>query len=212
MKGPTDAILVFLVLTNLTLLGSSRLGACIRVSAFQGVLLGLLTLLVHPGSVLLAAASTALKAGVFPWLLNRALREAKVRREVEPFVGYTLSLLIGMGLLGASIWFDTRLPLPGRAPGSLVVPVAFFSILAGLFLIVSRRTALMQVLGFLVMENGIYTFGISLAHEEPLLVELGILLDGLVAVFVMGITLFHISREFDHIDADRLSSLKDTHP
>jgi hydrogenase-4 component E len=92
------------------------------------------------------------------------------------------------------------------------VPAAFFSILSGLFLIISRRTALSQVIGYLVLENGIYTFGISLVQEEEFLVELGVLLDVLVGVFVMGITLFHISREFDHIDVDRLSALKDSHP
>ena len=79
----------------------------------------------------------------------------------------------------------------------------------GLFLIVSRKTALMQVVGYLVLENGIYIFGMALAQEEPLLVEMGILLDVFVAVFVMGIAIFHISREFDHIDVDQLTSLKD---
>ena len=59
------------------------------------------------------------------------------------------------------------------------------------------------------MENGIYAFGMAFAVEEPLLVEMGILLDVFVAVFVMGITIYHISREFDHIDTDRLSALKD---
>jgi hydrogenase-4 component E len=66
-----------------------------------------------------------------------------------------------------------------------------------------------QVLGFLVLENGIFTFGVGLVQELSLLVELGVLLDVFVAVFVMGIMIFHISREFDHLDADRLSTLKD---
>jgi len=69
-----------------------------------------------------------------------------------------------------------------------------------------------QVLGFLVMENGIYVFGVGVVKEISLLVELGVLLDVFVAVFVMGITIFHISREFDHIDTDRLSTLKDWKP
>jgi hydrogenase-4 component E len=215
MNAWIDSALVFLVLTNLMLLGSSRLAACVRLSAFQGLILGLLTVLVQADEitargVFLAIGSTAVKAGVFPWLLSRALREADVRREVEPYVGYTLSLVLGTLLLGLSAWFGSRLPLPPHHGGTLVVPVAFFSILAGLLLIVTRRKALTQVLGYLVLENGIYAFGIALAHEEPLLVELGVLLDVFVAVFVMGITIFHISREFDHIDVDRLSSLKDT--
>jgi len=92
---------------------------------------------------------------------------------------------------------------------ALLVPVALSSILIGLFLIVSRKKAVNQVLGFLVLENGIFTFGVGLVRELSLLVELGVLLDVFVAVFVMGIMIFHISREFDHLDTDRLSTLKD---
>ncbi len=87
--------------------------------------------------------------------------------------------------------------------------MAIFSIFAGLFLIVSRKRALSQVLGFLVLENGVYTFGVGLAPQSSLLVEAGVLLDVFVAVFVMGITIFHINREFDHINTDQMSQLKD---
>jgi hydrogenase-4 component E len=85
-------------------------------------------------------------------------------------------------------------------------------LLTGLFLIVARRTALTQALGYLVMENGIYAFGVGLVEGTPMLLELGILLDVFVAVFVMGIAIFHISREFDHIDTDRMTTLRDWTP
>jgi hydrogenase-4 component E len=90
-----------------------------------------------------------------------------------------------------------------------VVPVALSTIFTGLFLILSRRKALTQVLGYIVLENGIYIFGVALALKEPVVVELGVLLDVFVAVFIMGITVFQISREFDHTDTDRLDSLKE---
>ena len=209
----TDIILILLVLTNLRLLGAGRLGASVRMVAVQGVLLGALALLTNhhlTAAVLLVALSgMALKGVVFPWLLFRALREAEVEREVEPFVGPILSLLAGVAALGASLWLAHRLPLPESPNSSLLVAVALFSILVGLFLIVTRKKAISQVLGFLVMENGIYAFGVGLVLESPLLVELGVLLDVFVAVFVMGIIIFQISREFDHIDTDRLSALKD---
>jgi hydrogenase-4 component E len=213
----TDSILVFLALTSLLLLGSSRLVACIRIVAFQGILLGLLTVLAHHEQlslrpVLLAIAIITLKGAVFPWLLARVLREADVRREVEPFVSATVSLLIGTLVLALSLWLSQRLPLPAAPIATLVVPVALFTILAGLFLIVSRRTALTQVLGYLVLENGIYAFGVGLVQGTPMVVELGVLLDVFVAVFVMGIAIFHINREFDHIDADRLVVLRDWTP
>jgi hydrogenase-4 component E len=212
-----DAILVGVILTGFVLQGSSRFGSCIRVVALQGVLLGLLTLASgeHDASFrtpLLALASTGLKGIVFPWLLSRALRDADVRREVEPLVGYGPSVLIGMLGLVAALWLASRLPLPSPGISSLVLPVALFTMLVGLFLIVSRRQALMQVLGYLVMENGIYTFGVGFVQGTPMLVELGVLLDVFVGVFVMGIAIFHISRAFDHIDTDRLRTLKDWTP
>lgn len=211
-----DAIIeigvVALLLMNLAVLGSSRLIACIRIIAAQGVLLALMPLLFQADHLTWrlsaqAAASMALKGIIFPWLLARAVREVDARREVEPFVGYAMSLVLGVGMLGAAFYLGAKLPAPERS--TLVVPLALFTIMVGLFLIVSRRSAVNQVLGYLAMENGIYAFGMSLAEREPMLVEMGILLDAFVAVFVMGIAIYHISREFDHLDTDRLSSLKD---
>ena len=132
-----------------------------------------------------------------------------MQTEDEPFVGFTTSLLLGLGLLGAALHVAWRLPLPDAGDTTLLVPVALFTMMVGLLLIVGRRKAVMQTLGYLAMENGIYAFGLAFAIEEPLLVEMGVLLDVFVAVFVMGIAIHHISREFDHIDTDRLSALKD---
>lgn len=209
-----NLILVLVVLTNLKLLGSSRLGSSIRVVAAQGVILGLLPILAEGGGfslrlAALALGTVALKGVVFPWLLFRAVREAEVTREVQPYVGYATSLVAGVFILGGSFWACARLPIPELVASPWLAPVALFSIFAGLFLIVSRKRAVSQVLGFLVLENGIYTFGVGVAPQMPLLVEAGVLLDVFVAVFVMGITIFHINREFDHIETDRLSTLKD---
>jgi len=210
----TNLILILVVLSNLKLLGSSRLGASIRVVAAQGVVLGMLPILAHMNELsvrfaVLAVGTIALKGVVFPWFLFRAVREAEVTREIEPYVGYVASLVVGVLALGVSFWMCTRLPMPEAIASPWLAPVALFSIFAGLFLIISRKRAVSQVLGFLVLENGIYTFGVGVAARTPLLVEAGVLLDVFVAVFVMGITIFHISREFDHIEIDRLSTLKD---
>lgn len=209
-----DVVLVLLILTNLHLLGSSRLSACIRTVAIQALLLGAISVLAHSGHLglrllVLTAVSTTIKAGVLPWMLRRAAREAGVRSEVEPMVGFTLSLLLGLALLGAALHVAGRLPMPGGDSANFLVPVALFTIMVGMSLIVGRRKAITQALGYLAMENGIYAFGLAFAVEESLLVEMGVLLDVFVAVFVMGIAIHHISREFDHIDTDRLSALKD---
>ncbi|NLF40727.1 hydrogenase [bacterium] len=210
-----DTLLVVVVLTNLWLLGSGRIGASINAAAAQGVVLGVLAVLIEEGRlgvplVAFAVLSGVMKGVVFPWLLRRAQRVAGVNREIEPLVGYTVSVLAGVAALGIAMRLSARLPLPAPAPSALMVPVALFTLFSGLFLIVSRKKAITQVTGYLVMENGIYTLGMAIAREEPFLVQLGVLLDLFVGVFVMGIAIFHISREFDHIDTDQLSALKDT--
>lgn len=214
MSSWVETSLVLIVLTNFLLLASSRLGSCVRTIAFQGVILAVLVLSTHAGGigprvVLLAAMIVAIKGVVLRWLLLRTLRNVHARREIEPYVGYTSSILAGVGGLLLSLWIGSRLPLPGPVASPLVVPVAFSTMLTGFFLVIARRRALMQVLGYLVAENGIYVFGIAVSHGGPIWVELGILLDVLVAVFVMGIAMHHIQNEFDSIDVSRIATLKD---
>lgn len=209
-----DGVLVLLVLTSLWLLGSSRLRACIQAIVFQATLLGLIPFFTKWPDVSLriagvALSSTIIKAVVLPALLRRAVRETQVRTEVEPLAGFTTSLLLGMALWGLAMHIAGRLPLAAENVSPLLLPVAIFTVLCGLFLIVSRNTAVMQVIGYISMENGIYIFGWAFAVEEPFLVEMGVLLDVFAAVFVMGITMHHLSREFDTIETDELSSLKD---
>ena len=210
-----EGFLVVLMLTNLWLLGSSRLLSCIAAVSVQGVLLGMLPLVIRIDAplwrlLLQAGVSIGFKGIIFPLLLLRAARSVDVRREVEPFVGYSASLLIGVALLAGSLYHRASPAHSRGAAPLLLVPAALFTALTGLFMIVSRRSAIVQALGYLAMESGIAAFGMALAEQEPLLVEMGTFLDAFVAVFVMGITIFHINREFDHIDSRRLSSLKDT--
>ena len=213
MHGMTDNIMAVLLLISLALTASSRFTACISLVAFQGVALGLIPLFSHGGmnlrTVFLAGLVVVVKGLIFPRLLARAVRDTNAYREVAPFVGYGFSIVIGIFLLVVSFWVGNRLPLPDlESSSSLIVPGAISAILTGLFLLTSRRQAVMQVLGYLVMENGIAAFGLAVVPEIPLLIELGILLDVFVGVFVMAIAIWHISHEFDHTNIDRLSTLK----
>ncbi len=208
-----DLVLVGLMLSNFVLLGSSRLGNCIRTAAWQGMLVGLLPVVTAEDGLsiriaVLGLAVFALKGFVFPNLLRKALRESATSREVKPFVGYVPSLLIGVLALSASFWLDGRLDLPRQSSAAMMVPVSFTLMSTGLFLLVARRTAVNQVLGYLVLENGIYAFSLALVRDVPFLVEIGVLMDMFVAVFVMGIAIYRINSEFDHIDSDRLSRLR----
>lgn len=213
MQNITDSIMVVLMLINLALTASSRISSCISMAALQGVVLGLLPIFSREGpnirTICLACLVVVIKGFFFPRLLTHAVRDVNVRREVEPFVGYGFSVVTGMLLIAVAFWLGTRLPHPlCESSSTLVVPGAIASILTGLFLLITRRKAVMQALGYLVMENGIAAFGLAVVPEIPLLIELGILLDVFVGVFVMGIVIWHISREFDHIDADQLNALR----
>ena len=214
LESLSSLLVILLVLANFQMLGTSRIAQCLRMVAVQALLLGVFPLLRQWGEltaevIVVAAASTLLKAVVLPAMLGRAMRAAEVRREVEPMVGFTVSLLAGIALLAASVALGARLELPGPIASRFFVPVALFTILVGLFVVVTRRKAITQVIGYLAIENGIYAFGLATAVRAPLLVELGVLLDIFAAVFVMGIAILHIRREFDHIDTDRLTMLKE---
>lgn len=208
MNQSVNVILVFLVLIDFMLLASSRLVACIRAVAIQGILLGVLAIAAQDVKltvvgVLLPLISAVVKGFLLPWLLVRAMRDANTVREIEPLIGYNLSVIIGAAALGISLWLGQRLPLPSQPASFLLVPAAFFTCLVGLVVLITRSKAITQVLGYLTLENGVYAFGAAVAFGMPILVELGILLDVFVGVFVMGIAIFHISRQFDHIDTDQ---------
>ncbi|HEY3237507.1 MAG TPA: hypothetical protein VGJ84_22500 [Polyangiaceae bacterium] len=217
MTGFTDLLLLTVVALDLYVVASSRLASCVRACAAQGVALAMLpAALSWSGGavqlghlVLLSGGTLVVKAFVIPLLLSRTIRVANVRREVEPFVSLHLSVLLATVLIGVSFWLASALTLPRPMPSSLIVPIAFATVFNGFLVLVSRKKAITQVVGYLLIENGIFIFGQGLVQQTPFVVELGILLDLLVGVFVMGIAIHQISREFNHIDTEQLSTLKD---
>lgn len=209
-----NSIATLLALSCLFLLGSSRMLTSIKMVAFQGLLLGVLPLAAGGSHfsvaiVVLAVASIAMKSILLPWLLNKAMVSSGTRREIEPFVGFGASMLTGIFLLAVSGWIVDRLQATEPLASPVTLIAGFFLVFSGLFLLVTRRKALTQTLGFLVLENGVYTAGLSLGSEFSVMVELGILLDVFVGIFLMGIMLFHIDKEFDHHDAYRFNELSD---
>ena len=213
MTAYIEILMMLLILFDMALLGVSRLRTCITVSSLQGMLLGVFTVFGHTHGItlrilLIAAATFLLKGFVFPRLLRRSIREANAGNELEPYVGYSMSVIAGLVMLGAALWLGARLPLSSAIGIPLVVPAALTTFFTGLFLIIARKNALTQCLGYIILENGIYVIGVAAVVEIPVLVELGILLDASVAVLVMGVAIYHINREFDHNETDRLDTLK----
>lgn len=214
MRAWLEVALILTILTDLALLGSGRIARCIRLVCAQGVIMGLTPLLLSEGPltahvVLLSLAFLAIKAVGLPWMLFRTLRKVHVRAWVEPYLGYNLSVLAGVAGILFALWLQSRLELPANPSFGAVLPAAFTTILAGLIVIVTRRKALTQIIGYLVAENGIYLLGAPLAGHDAMWLELSILLDVFVGVFVMGIAIHHINRAFDSIDVDRFAALRD---
>lgn len=209
-----DPLLVTVLLLNLFVLGASRLRSVIGATALEGVALGILTISAHSEVTLeviaIALVAVALKAVVIPRLLYKAMRDVAINRDVEPLIGFMPSLLIGaLGTAGAVV-FSQTLPLLPAQQGSLILPSSFATVLTGFIVLITRKKAITQVVGYLILENGIFIMGLALIDAMPFLVEVGVLLDLFVAIFVMGIIIHHISREFSaSADAAELSSLKE---
>ena len=213
MERLGEVVLLLVLMTNFAVLVTDRLSTCIRIMAIQGVLLAVLPLAsgapfgFHIG--LLTFGTIAIKAIVLPRILLWAIREAAVRRELEPAIGPIASVLLGLMAVGIAFTVATRLPHVAGHPAEGLVPVALASLMMGLVVLTTRRKALSLVIGYLMLENGIYVFGLTLAGDIPLLVELGVLLDVFVGVFIMGLVVFQINRELESQDSRRLTELRD---
>ncbi|HBB39984.1 MAG: hydrogenase [Nitrospirae bacterium CG18_big_fil_WC_8_21_14_2_50_70_55] len=212
MNHLLEILLALSLVFNFVLLGSTRIGACVIWMAMQGALYSLVPLIageeITPRILVLATAALAMKGGIFPWLLIRLRRRTSFHFEVEPYIGFIASLLVGVCLLAAAATLGQRIHLTAGGYNEGLLTTAFFTILTGLLLITTRRKAVMQVVGYLVLENGIYLFGVGTVVEAPMLVELGVLLDAFVAVFVMSIAVYNLSRKFEVTDVDKLAELK----
>lgn len=212
MTNLTNEILLVVILLNFFTLGTSRLGTCIKTVASQGILLALLPPLVHGAnghSLGLMAGALVIKGGIIPWLLFRAIRQVRIRREIEPRIGYIATLMLGALITAGAFIFADHLPLLPQHRRALFIPAALSTMGGGFIMLITRRKAITQVLGYLIFENGIFIFGILLVKAMPLMVEAGVLLDMLVAIFVMGIVMNHINREYSSINTEHLSLLKE---
>jgi len=213
MEISVNSLMVLVLLLNFLALGFSQIGTVIRISAFQGVLLAAMPLWLGGdlgGRMLLLCLVTAvIKGALIPGMLFRAMRDVKIRREVEPLLGFIPSLLLGALGLGVGLVFAKSLPMFQGQEKTLILPGSISTILTGFIMLTTRHKAITQVVGFLILENGIYVFGLLLLGTMPELVELGVLLDLFVCIFVLGIILNHIQRAFSSLDSNNLTTLRE---
>jgi hydrogenase-4 component E len=216
-----DPLFVLVVLMNFFMLGTGRLKGLIKASAAQGALLGVAFAIAHlePNqtgaglvslrTLALATAIFAIKGFVMPRMLMYAMRSANVQWRIDPYVGFNASLILGAAGTGLVMAMVKALPLRPEDASHLLVSTSLATMLTGFLLLSMRREALSQVVGYLVLENGIFIFGLLLVRAIPAIVEVGVLLDVFVGVFVMGIVIHHVHRQFPASTSDHLSALKE---
>jgi hydrogenase-4 component E len=206
MTAWVDASCILIVFFSLALLASYRTAGMVHIFVVQSFVLGLVPLFLHAGSVsshevILALGTMVFKAGLVPFVLMWAIRHVSMRSEAKPIISFGPSIICGALVIAAAFWVASSLKLPGKPVTDLLVPCSLATVLLGFFTMVTRTRAVTQVLGYLVMENGIFLFALSLVDAMPLLIEMGILLDIFVAVFIMAIVVNHINEEFERTPA-----------
>ncbi len=213
MNNPVDAILSLVLLSCLFSFGSSRLPGLIKVLAFQGVVVSIVPLFIgHDmtgGGILFTVVTLIIRGIVIPLCIYLAIKKVAIHREVEPIVGYHASMLAGLGLIVAATFVSHRFNVPSISDSALLLPTAITVLVAGMFLLMARRNAIAMVLGYIMMENGIYLVGTTFSVRARHIVEFGILLDVLAGVMIMAVILQNIKRTFDDVDTALLRTLKE---
>ncbi len=203
-----------LLLSSFAMLSQRRVVTMVNLLALQGLLLGLATLLLAwrtGNNHLYASASMtlALKALFLPWLLHRLIRRLGVYWDSEPLLNITATMLLG--LLVVIFAFGLAQPVAALATTSTrsSIGIAVAVVLLAFLTMITRRKAMSQVVGFLSMENGLFFGAMSATYGMPMIIELGVALDVLVAMLVLGVFFFQIREQFDSLDLHHLESLKE---
>lgn len=207
-----DYISVGILLTAVAINTLRRIESCVTAYTINSWLLAILIAVVAfttgEGHLYAASFLTLISKGVLiPVFMMRAVRRMKVTHDVDPYIGNSLSLAISgilVGLVYASL--KEGIFVTGFARNVLQISLAV--ILIGLFIMITRRKAITQVIGLLFMENGLFLAGFSLTFGMPTIIELGILFDMLMGIFILGIFVIQIKRAFVSIDLDRMTTLK----
>lgn len=208
------ALAALILLTSFALLAQSRLIAIVKTFAWQGALVAMTTALVgyatHAPHLYFSAVLTlVLKAGFIPWLLYRLIYRFKLLRAQEN-LNYTGSvLLIGAALVIFS--YHVALPIEQLAESITrpIISISMAQVLLGMLMLITRSKAVSQVVGFMAIENGLFFAAVAATHGMPMVVELGVAFDVLVAAVIFGVFFFHIRDSIDSLDVDRLSRLSE---
>ena len=209
-----NLLAAFLLLLAFAMLSQRRVLTLIKMFAWQGAALAASTLIVAYSTdqkhlYFSAALTLVLKVALIPWALHRLIDRLNVRWDVETLINIPITMLIGIGL--AIFAFALATPIAQMA-GTLTrstLGIALASVLLAFLMMIVRRKAVPQVIGFLAMENGLFFAATSATYGMPLVVELGVAHDVLVGTFIFGIFFFHIREQFDSLDIRHMEKLKE---
>lgn len=203
-----------ILLLGFAMLAQRRVLQLVDLFALQGFALFLSTLVmaIKTGQSHLfwsAALTLGLKVVALPLILHRLIRQLRIKAEVEPLVNIPTTMLIGLGLV--IVAFNVALPISQLsstiARGTLGIALA--TVMLSFLMMITRRKAITQVVGFLAMENGLFLAATSATYGMPMVVELGIALDVLVGMVILGVFFFQIRDQFDSLDIHHMEKLKD---
>ncbi|AXE92078.1 formate hydrogenlyase [Paraburkholderia sp. 22099] len=218
MHGFATQIINFLaailLLLSFAMLSQRRILSLIHLYTLQGVtlvsanmILGYVTADVH--LYISAALTLVLKVGLIPWILYRLVQRLNVRTDVESLLNIPATLLIGIVLV--IVAFNVASPVSQLASSVArgTLGIALACVLLSFMMMITRAKAIPQVIGFLSMENGLFFAAAAATNGMPMIVELGIGLDVLVGILILGVFMFQIREQFDSLDIHHLEKLKD---
>jgi len=209
-----QGIILFALLASTYLMViAKRTPALIRSFRYQSLCLFAITFIIaltqrEPDLYIVAGLLFTLKVSLIPYLLYRIIRKIKVNEDLGLFINPQLSLFWALVFTYLSWIFASYLVSANNAILTGTLAIAFFVVLAGMFLMIFRMTALAQIIGLLVMENGLFLFASTVSGGMPFFVEIAIFFDVFVSVLIMGFFVYRINKLFTHIDVNKLSRLK----
>lgn len=203
-----------LLLLSFAMLSQRRIKRLITLFAWQGVILFASTFLVAYSANLRdlyfsAVLTLVLKVGILPWILHQIIRRLGVQWDNEPLVNIPTTMLVGLMLVIFAFGLAQPISVLATTITRHAIGIALAVILLAFLMMITRRKAVTQVVGFLAMENGLFFAATSATYGMPMVIELGIALDLLVGVFILGVFFFQIREQFDSLDLHHLETLKE---
>ncbi|MBI1865078.1 MAG: formate hydrogenlyase [Nitrospirae bacterium] len=209
-----DLLSALVLLLGFGLLAQRRIYALLHLFAWQGLFLAANTAIVAYGAgvrhlYFSALMTLAMKVALIPYILHVLIRRMKIERDVETMVNVPLTLLIGIALVVLSYNVMSPIQEFSTLMTRSTLAIALATVMLGLLMMITRRHAVAQVIGFLAMENGLFFAATSATYGMPMVVELGVALDILIAALIFGVFFFQIRTTFESLDLSKMARLKE---